>query len=197
MKPAVTKRRESPFVVRLRDLPPEGMQWSLALTDEWTDKVVGGTPLEWHAQGARAQVSLHKTDRDVVAVGQLSGGLTAACSRCTGPSRMPLAASFELVFVPAGDPRALAKSQADDDGEAVADEGGADTAEYVDEQLDLEDTLREQLLLALPYAPLCKPDCKGLCAQCGKDLNEGSCGCTQDNTGPRDMRWAALKDVKL
>ena len=45
------------------------------------------------------------------------------------------------------------------------------------EQLDLRPMVRDSLLLAVPDAPLCRPDCRGLCAGCGEDLNEGSCRC--------------------
>ena len=69
-----------------------------------------------------------------------------------------------------------------------------DVATYVDEQIDLEEALRAELLLALPIAPLCRDDCKGLCARCGKDLNEGPCACPPE---PKDDRWAALRSVKL
>ena len=55
--------------------------------------------------------------------------------------------------------------------------------------LRLEDVVREQVLLTLPGRTLCKEDCKGLCAQCGQNLNEGSCGCHSE---VRDPRWSAL-----
>jgi uncharacterized protein len=57
------------------------------------------------------------------------------------------------------------------------------------EQVDLEPLIREALLLALPLAPLCGDDCRGLCPTCGADLNEGACDCASDH---RDPRWAAL-----
>ena len=52
---------------------------------------------------------------------------------------------------------------------------------------------REQLLLALPLKVTCREDCKGLCPQCGKNLNQERCSCS---TEVEDPRWAALKDVR-
>lgn len=57
------------------------------------------------------------------------------------------------------------------------------------ELLDLQPLVRDAILLELPLAPLCAESCKGLCATCGADLNDGPCSC--DPT-PADPRWAAL-----
>lgn len=60
------------------------------------------------------------------------------------------------------------------------------------ETLDLTEDLREELLLELPGYPLCRPDCKGLCPQCGRNLNEGDCGCPPPETEAGSDAWAAL-----
>ena len=60
--------------------------------------------------------------------------------------------------------------------------------------VDLKEFLREEVILELPLRLYCRPDCKGLCSQCGADLNRGACTCSQEATDPR---WAALKDVKF
>lgn len=52
-------------------------------------------------------------------------------------------------------------------------------------QLDLSDLVMTDMLLELPYKSLCKEDCRGLCPICGKDLNEGLCGCKPNTTDPR------------
>ena len=60
--------------------------------------------------------------------------------------------------------------------------------EYVvvpDERLDLDELLREDILLDLPTKFLCRDDCKGLCPKCGKDLNEGDCDCDRREIDPR------------
>jgi len=46
-----------------------------------------------------------------------------------------------------------------------------------DPVIDLDPDIREEIILAYPIKPLCKTDCKGLCAKCGKNLNEGGCSC--------------------
>jgi uncharacterized protein len=53
--------------------------------------------------------------------------------------------------------------------------------------------VREAVLLDLPLAPLCRPDCAGLCPECGADLNAGDCGHRPNATDPR---WTALDDLR-
>jgi uncharacterized protein len=64
---------------------------------------------------------------------------------------------------------------------------------YSGEEVDLAPLLREQIILAVPYAPLCSDACRGLCVVCGIDRNTGTCTC--DPT-PIDPRWLALKILK-
>jgi uncharacterized protein len=90
------------------------------------------------------------------------------------------------------------------DGEGGEDEqaerGGTFDLERADEELfdgktiDLDPLVREQVLLALPMHAVCRDDCKGLCGQCGKNLNEGQCGCVGTQVDPR---LAVLKNIKL
>ena len=61
-------------------------------------------------------------------------------------------------------------------------------------QIDLAPMVREEVLLAVPDGPLCRPDCPGLCPICGADLAEGPCGC---DTTERDERWAVLDQLRV
>jgi uncharacterized protein len=98
-----------------------------------------------------------------------------------------MSAPFELTFVPAG-------AEAEAEAELEVTEDLADLATYENDEVDLEETLREELLLALPMAHHCREACKGLCPSCGKNWNEGPCDC---RPSPSDDRWAALKNVKV
>jgi uncharacterized protein len=69
-----------------------------------------------------------------------------------------------------------------------------DSLEIVGDQIDLVPIVREYVLLDLPDAPLCRPDCAGICPNCGADRNLGECHC---DTTPRDLRWSALEDLRL
>jgi uncharacterized protein len=93
---------------------------------------------------------------------------------------------FELLYRPLG------VDAAGRDELSVTD-AEAEIGYYQGEGLLLEDVLREQVLLALPLKVTCREECKGLCPQCGKNLNQEQCSCS---TEMEDPRWAALKDVR-
>jgi len=118
-------------------------------------------------------------------VGTVKSELELPCSRCLEPYRMPVDASFDLRYLP------VAEMSVEDEGEVADDD--LETTYYRDDQIDLNELLREQFYLALPMKPLCQADCAGLCAQCGTNLNTGTCEC-----GPawEDPRLASLKQLK-
>lgn len=98
---------------------------------------------------------------------QLTGELALNCDRCLTPFSRPLDESFSHILV-----RSL---NTDNDDYLVC----------ADSMLDLSEQAMADLYLTLPNKVLCKEDCKGLCEQCGKDLNLGDCGCKQTNIDPR------------
>ena len=61
-----------------------------------------------------------------------------------------------------------------------------------DVKIDIDDIVANNFLMNVEGKYLCSEDCKGLCQHCGADLNEGDCGCSQENIDPR---WAALVDI--
>jgi len=124
----------------------------------------------------------HQAIKDIRLRGRLSAGLELQCARCLEP--VPKR-DFELLYRPLG-------ADAGRDELSVTD-AEAEIGYYQGEGLLLEDVLREQLLLALPLKVTCREDCKGLCPQCGKNLNQEQCSCS---TEVEDPRWAALKDVR-
>ena len=111
--------------------------------------------------------------------------LELTCSRCLEPFRLPVAAAFDQRYLP--------QSEAASEDETEVEEDDLETSYYRDDQIDLDELLREQFYLVLPMKPLCADDCKGLCAQCGTNLNLETCGCT---SVWEDPRLAPLKELK-
>ena len=73
------------------------------------------------------------------------------------------------------------------------DEGEAQLGFYQGGGMELEDILREQIVLAMPMQRVCREDCKGICPTCGSNRNETPCDCKEDRSG---SRWAALEGLK-
>ena len=103
--------------------------------------------------------------------------LTMPCDRCFELTTQERETEFFHILV-----RELSDEE-DEDGEFVV---------VPDDQLDLDQLLTEDILLDLPSKFLCSPDCKGLCPICGKNLNQGDCGCEKDTVDPR---LAILKEL--
>lgn len=108
--------------------------------------------------------------------GSMTARFSETCSRCLDVVERERSIPLDFRFEPGLD---------------AWDEGpGVYALDANQDELDAGPALREELLLALPDYPLCRPDCRGLCPQCGIDLNEGDCDCAEP-TG--DSRWDALR----
>ena len=116
--------------------------------------------------------------------GTVATRLELDCGRCLEPFEIPVEASFDLHYVPA--------EQNTGEPEREIAEDDLTTAYYRDGSLDVIDLLREQFQLALPMKPLCTEACKGLCPECGTNLNRAQCDCTHEWEDPR---LAALKGL--
>lgn len=114
--------------------------------------------------------------------GHLSVLMEADCDRCLEPASFPVDSDFELCYRPVTEGY----------GEEVKlDEGEAEMGFYEGDGLELNDVLREYVLLALPMQRVCSEDCKGICPVCGQNRNQMKCTC---QTAALDDRWAVLKN---
>ena len=133
-----------------------------------------------------AQLLPH-TGGEVRVKGTVKTVLSTECDRCLTPATFPVDATFDLFYKPAAE-----LAEAGD--ELALDAGEAEIGFYEMPGLELEDILREQVLLQIPMQRLCRPDCKGICPVCGANRNEISCQC---EVHPGDDRWAALQSVHI
>jgi uncharacterized metal-binding protein YceD (DUF177 family) len=195
--------KEHPYQVLVRELPTHRtFEVPPSLVGEW----VKGLPMrdaldapegDPDAGHGVADLDLYADDTHAFAAGTFHGELVVACSRCINPVRLVIDEKLRVTFMPrhelpdddAADPKQAADG---DDGPEVA-EDDLDVFPFDGERIDLEPLFREQFVLAIPYAPLCREACKGLCPQCGIDRNTASCTCEP----PIDPRLAALKGLKI
>jgi uncharacterized protein len=127
----------------------------------------------------------HLVVKDLRLRGKVLVGLELPCARCLEPVKQDVQREFELLYRPLG-------VDAGREEVSVTD-AEAEIGYYQGEGILLEDALREQVLLALPLKVTCRADCRGLCPQCGKNLNQEQCSCSAPVADPR---WAVLKDIR-
>lgn len=136
-------------------------------------------PVEVHGRIRRSKDEAELT-------GELHTQIAIACGRCLKPVELPVDVKFDERFVNAVSWRREEQHelQPEDLNLSVFD----------GETIDLDDLVKEEILLAVPGHVLCSEDCKGLCPTCGIDRNTGLCNC---ETKPIDSRWEKLKDLQF
>lgn len=130
-------------------------------------------------------VRLSRTNRGILASADLHAALALQCSRCLRDITFGVDVRFREEFLPSLDAAT---------GRPVATADEQDVGKLSDHhELDLEISVREALQLAEPLAPLCRPDCLGLCSVCGGRMDEGSHDHPDEETDPR---LAALRGFR-
>jgi len=153
------------MIIKLDKIPEQGLH----LAGEEPGEVLGlaDDPVFSAAGPVCASLYAQVVDEMLIVRGTVSAEIRAECARCTQ--------MFSTTVVDSGFLRDY-----------------SDIQEM--EEVDMTESLREAIILELPHFPLCDEGCKGLCFQCGKDLNEGPCGCSN---GDKRGAWEALDNLKL
>ncbi len=170
------------------------------------------------ARPIQASFSLRKVDGVVVISGKINTHLQLMCSRCAGSFQYPCRPSFSALFCkdpvmagvgylqrqssdpresgrPAGQTHGFARHAHNEEDDDLVSEGKDLDITYLSHDfIDLSDVLKEQLQLQIPFQPLCKETCKGICSQCGTDLNHGRCACAKIE---KRRPFSVLRDFKI
>jgi len=124
-----------------------------------------------------------RTEAGLLVTAHLRGSQPDACSRCLQDIDVPVTVDFEEEFFPTVDANTgfTLPPPADPDSFRI-------DAHQV---LELDDAVRQTWAGAMPMQPLCRPECRGLCPRCGRDLNQGACSCKPEE----DPRWSVLQQL--
>ena len=106
------------------------------------------------------------------------------CDRCLKPVELPVNVDFTLEYISDSDYESIETAELTEAEMSVSVFDGA--------AIDVDEIVKEQILLTVPTRMLCREDCKGICPECGADRNTGECDCVTNDTDPR---WAALKNL--
>jgi uncharacterized protein len=139
------------------------------------------------AQPVRGEVRFTHSGRSIIVQGHVDTVLTERCSRCLRPAQAPVSVDFEEEALPAVDA---------DSGVPLRDSDEPGLLRLSDHhELDLEPAIRDAISMAEPIAPLCRPDCLGLCKVCGVDLtSDPGHSHPDDDIDPRMASLAGLRE---
>ena len=162
--------------------------------------------------------SLRKVDEVYVVSGNINTSVELVCSRCANSYQHPCQPHFSALFCKdpimsgiahlyhakadapevrrlGGQNRGFARHAHHPESTDISLESKDVDITYLSQDfIDLSEVITEQLQLQIPFQPLCKTNCKGICAQCGADLNVGRCACAK--LAPKNP-FSVLRDFKL
>ena len=167
--------------ISLRGIPQGHSRIDKSLPSETLELTGWITP----AGGIEVGLEVDRRDQQMTLRGEARLKAGDTCARCLGECTFELVADLLILADRRGsdDPR---------DEDALEREGSVLYHEGL--EVDLGPSIREALILEVPKIIVCKPDCRGLCSECGQNLNESSCNCTPATD---DLRWEALKGFKI
>jgi len=137
-----------------------------------------GTDIEFVGNVA-GWITLHNMGGEVAAWGHFEATARMECGRCLVQHEVPMSFDFSETcsFAQIDEPLAYTQVASEDERASIPLMDG--------DAVDLSELVRQLLVLHAPLRSLCRPDCKGICPQCGMNLNAGECDCETDEVDPR------------
>jgi uncharacterized protein len=184
-----------PMQIIVPKIPKDGLKLTLSMDESWVDELIMESLPEENPDKAsfKGQVTIRKTSDNVQVEGQISIQIKPPCARCLEEVPYQLDVPFCINLAP----RYHVESEDENDeishDEIELTQDDLEFNFYDGHQFHLKDILRDPLVLALPLRFLCQQECRGLCTQCGCNLNEKACTCPKNVGG--DERWEVLKAV--
>jgi uncharacterized protein len=121
-----------------------------------------------------AELLMESVVEGVLASGPVTGTMRLSCARCLEPFDVTFEVDVQELFVREVRP-------------------GEDEYPLHEGIVDVEPMIRDVVVTAMPFAPLCRPECLGLCPRCGANLNAGPCSCPPE----ADIRWSVLSEIQF
>lgn len=129
----------------------------------------------------RVELLVSKNQDQLICQGQVTASAKLECSRCLAGYDYTVTPELNFVVDLAGGSE---EARSEEEGYFVVDPSSA--------FFEIDDLVREAIILSLPLKPLCSEECEGLCPVCGIDLNRAQCNCVRKETDPR---WDQLKGL--
>lgn len=180
--------------IYIDDIPDEGLTIKTDSDREsWLKNIVKDVEGERYSKKDKATliVTLLNCEGNIDIRGHITVLTHPFCDRCLNMYNEEKEYPLHAVMSPLYETKRKRDRHGDQDKELVHED--LDFGFYEGDRINLSEFLREQILLAKPIKHICKEECKGICQNCGKNLNKGPCKCKTTKT---DSRWEVLKGFK-
>jgi uncharacterized protein len=172
--------------IDLRAVSEDSRHYEFTLDEDWwrvgkeEDPIVGIDPT------FKVRVKIYRVGTRFLLSGDLEGDIQAQCDRCLELYHRRIETTFKLFLaVPTLEGRK---------GDLELEEEDLEVKFIREEEVNLDEIIKEQIYLSFPIKSLCREDCPGLCPQCGMNLKEGRCGCRIQEGHPA---FSKLKELKI
>ena len=156
--------------IDLTNIPSEGKELNVRFDQDWWKKGLGEKRILGLGAPLSVWIKIQPSGRRITIEGSVSTSILLQCDRCLEPYLWGLSKDFRI-FV------SLSPFKGGVDVELSEDDL---SLEFIQgDFLELEQVIREQIILSLPMKTLCSPECKGLCEICGSNLNVEACSCSK------------------
>ena len=177
------------MLIDLKTIDSEPKDHEFSLSKDWWISEGKSDPILALDRPLGVKLRIYKAGDSYVMEGLLSGGLNLACNRCLEHFHQDLKSKFRVTLkVP---------SESIEEGELELGEDELEVDFMRGEEIDLDEIIREQILLTLPIKSLCRENCSGLCPTCGINLNDNRCQCIVEKGHPEFLKLKMLKKREL
>lgn len=172
--------------LHLFDIPEEGMTINIDSRDKNWFRSALFSALSTTDDGVTGSlnVTILRMEEDISIIGELKYTLMTSCDRCLVEYSANVQMNLNLLFIP------YSKKEDDEDDSS----GDMEILHYDGDKIHLNKIVEEQVVLHKPLKFLCNEGCKGLCSQCGNDLNKAKCKCKVNKVDPKLSALRGLKD---
>lgn len=176
MKIRVDEIKEKPRLIK-EDEPISNYSELVALQDEGSCTFLGPLAIS---------LEVNREYDHIRVEGRVSTAVKLTCSRCLVEFELPVDSLFTIFY-------SKSSGEVLDEEVELADHDLISLS-YEGDEIDFTHGISEQVIMDIPYKPLCGEECKGLCPSCGADLNTVECTCKH---GEINLKFSALKDFKV
>lgn len=174
--------------IKIEDIKDTGLTLNLVKDRDWLNTLVGYPEAQDFSflTPVAIAATITKSGRNILVRGKIKTKVSLPCARCLEFFEYSSDTDMDVTFMPTSEDLNEEPIQVKDVSPDV--EFYKDDAETI----DISKIVRDQILLAIPFKPLCEESCKGLCPQCGANLNKISCGC---NKSTFNLKFGMLRKL--